>query len=369
MIDNWDQYKDLEYYPDRVCKCGCGGRIKVRSYHKYRDELPEYLPGHNGMSEEGKQRLGKHVNERQKGIPPWNKGLTKKTDPRVGKLGFKPGHAPWNKDKKGLQTAWNKDLTKETDERVLKMANSKVGHAVSPETVEKIRKANTKILNEIRVCACGECGETFECKVNSTRKFVNRDHYMRWMKNNHIDRFDHSNPVWNSGLTKETDERVKKTGEAVGKALKGYKRSDEFCRKNRENMLEAWSDPEFAKMMIEAQHRKPNKPEKRLNKFLQEILSREYQINVNAEVMTLGRKCPDFVNVNGQKKIIEMNGDWWHGEKKTGRTKEEEEHQRIDCFAQFGWKTLIIWEHELENLERLKSKILEFNNETKDNRE
>jgi len=30
MIENWDQYKDLEYYPDRVCKCGCGDRIKVR---------------------------------------------------------------------------------------------------------------------------------------------------------------------------------------------------------------------------------------------------------------------------------------------------------------------------------------------------
>ena len=45
MIENWEQYKDLEYYPDRVCKCGCGGRIKVRPSHKY-DDIPRYILGH-----------------------------------------------------------------------------------------------------------------------------------------------------------------------------------------------------------------------------------------------------------------------------------------------------------------------------------
>jgi len=48
MIENWDQYKDLEYYPDRLCACGCGGRLKVDHMHKYRDSIPEYIHGHNG---------------------------------------------------------------------------------------------------------------------------------------------------------------------------------------------------------------------------------------------------------------------------------------------------------------------------------
>ena len=50
-IKNWDQYKDLEYYPDRYCACGCGGRIKVLLYHKDRD-IPKYVNGHarRGMS-------------------------------------------------------------------------------------------------------------------------------------------------------------------------------------------------------------------------------------------------------------------------------------------------------------------------------
>ena len=41
-----------------------------------------------------------------------------------------------------------------------------------------------------------------------------------------------------------------------------------------------------------------------------------------------------------KKKIIEHFGDYWHSEKKTSRTKKEEEQQRIDCFAKEGFQTL-----------------------------
>jgi len=45
MVENWDQYKDLEYYPDRFCACGCGNRIKVQPHHKYQG-IPEYINRH-----------------------------------------------------------------------------------------------------------------------------------------------------------------------------------------------------------------------------------------------------------------------------------------------------------------------------------
>ena len=57
MIENWDKYKDKEYY-DHLCGCGCEGRIKVKSVHKYQG-IPMYLPGH------------------------WSRGLTKETDNRI----------------------------------------------------------------------------------------------------------------------------------------------------------------------------------------------------------------------------------------------------------------------------------------------
>jgi len=54
MVENWKQYRDLEYYPDRVCRCGCGGRIEVKSTHKYTG-IPLYIYGHNAQ---GKSYLG-----------------------------------------------------------------------------------------------------------------------------------------------------------------------------------------------------------------------------------------------------------------------------------------------------------------------
>jgi G:T-mismatch repair DNA endonuclease (very short patch repair protein) len=107
---------------------------------------------------------------------------------------------------------------------------------------------------------------------------------------------------------------------------------------------------------------KPNKKEIKLNTILQSLFPNEYSINVKGEVMILGGKVPDFVNINGQKKVIELFGDYWHSDEfiqRTGHSVSEED--RMDYFKQFGWDTLIIWEHELKDKNLLKEKILKFN--------
>lgn len=71
-------------------------------------------------------------------------------------------------------------------------------------------------------------------------------------------------------------------------------------------------------------------------------------------------KNPDFININGQKKIIEMFGDYWHGEERTGVPNEQHEQERIAHFAKYGYQTLVIWEHELEDTEVLLEKVLKF---------
>jgi len=45
MLENWNQYEGLEYYP-WVCECGCNGRINVQPWHKYRKSFPVYINGH-----------------------------------------------------------------------------------------------------------------------------------------------------------------------------------------------------------------------------------------------------------------------------------------------------------------------------------
>ena len=58
--------------------------------------------------------------------------------------------------------------------------------------------------------------------------------------------------------------------------------------------------------------------------------------------------------------IIEHFGDYWHSEKVTGKPNNEHELEVINFYKLFNKKCLIIWEHELNNIENVKQKINQF---------
>lgn len=95
----------------------------------------------------------------------------------------------------------------------------------------------------------------------------------------------------------------------------------------------------------------PNKSEIKLKNILNELCPREWDFVGDGQII-IGGKCPDFINVNGQKKLIELYGDYWHQGENT-RTR-----KRI--FKKYGFDTLIIWEKELKNISRLEKKIDNF---------
>jgi G:T-mismatch repair DNA endonuclease (very short patch repair protein) len=136
-------------------------------------------------------------------------------------------------------------------------------------------------------------------------------------------------------------------------------------RKQSERMLgdkNPMRQPGALRKLMKIIHIKPNKPEKFLDNLFQQFFPNQIKYigdGRDKDSIVSGR-CPDFIFTDGQKKIIEFNGDYWHGEKITGRTKEEEEQQRIAHFAKEGYQTLIIWEHELEDIDILQKKIFEF---------
>jgi len=74
-----------------------------------------------------------------------------------------------------------------------------------------------------------------------------------------------------------------------------------------------------------------------MQKFLNKHFPNEWKYVGDGEFW-LGRRNPDFMNINGEKKLIEVFGDYWH--------KGEDGKERKRYFAQYGFKTLIIWEHE-----------------------
>jgi len=96
---------------------------------------------------------------------------------------------------------------------------------------------------------------------------------------------------------------------------------------------------------------KPNKPERKLNRILQKMFPNEYRY-VGDFQFFLGGKNPDFMNINGQKKLIEVFGDYWH--------RNDNPEDRINHFKKYGFSTLVIWQRELENKEHLVKTLTEF---------
>lgn len=129
----------------------------------------------------------------------------------------------------------------------------------------------------------------------------------------------------------------------------GWRHSDESKRKISEAAKLNWQNKGYAQRTLSC--RRPNKKEVQLDNLLKELCL-PYQYVGNGQ-FTLGGKCPDFLNINGQKKLIELYGNFWH--------QGENPQNRINYFAQYGFDTLVIWEHELKQLKELKCKLLNFN--------
>jgi len=123
-------------------------------------------------------------------------------------------------------------------------------------------------------------------------------------------------------------------------------------------MKKLWSSKEFRdkqlQILLESQKRKPTSIEKRVIKIIKRYgLPFKY---VGDGKCFIAGKVPDFISCNGKRKLIEVAGDYWH-------TPEEME-ERKKYFARYGFKTLVIWEHELNKYtdEEIAEKIKIFNN-------
>ncbi len=119
----------------------------------------------------------------------------------------------------------------------------------------------------------------------------------------------------------------------------------------RRIMKEKWQDPEFAKMMWDSQCRFPNKPEQFWTEVLPERYPQlEWEYTGDFSFIING-KSPDFVSKK-YKLVIEFNGTWWHRNDIPG--------EREGIFAEKGWKTFIINEVEMQDMEKLYQRLDQF---------
>ena len=250
------------------------------------------------MSEETKRKLS----ESHKGKIPWNKNKTgiysEETLMKISKS--KKGSIPWNKNKK---------CNSPSEETRKKLSIAHKGHIVSEETKTKIGKAN---------------------KGKSS-----------WSKGKHFS-VEHRKNLSKALKGKPSNMLGKYHSEETKRKM-----SCSAVKRNKGNMA-------YWVSLHKSLHLKPNKPEIQLNKILQKLFPNEYKY-VGDLSFILGGKNPDFMNVNGQKKLIELYGDYWH--------KDDNPQDRKDLFKQFGFDTLVVWEKELKDRESLNVKLNTFHQE------
>ncbi|MFH1398958.1 MAG: DUF559 domain-containing protein [Candidatus Woesearchaeota archaeon] len=175
----------------------------------------------------------------------------------------------------------------------------------------------------------------------------------------HMKKFMKNCAGWNKG--KKLSESHKKKLLPILKRnsilCKGLKRSEETKRKLSKAAIRAWSDPiikeKTVRAVLKALQLKPNKSELKLFNILQELQPNNWQFVGDGKIIIEGF-CPDFINVNGKKLIIELNGDYWH------KNTQEKDKRKIEVYKSKGFKTLTVWEKELQNINEVKNRILKF---------
>ena len=312
------------------CECGCGEEVK---------EGRRFISGHSTRLRTSSERIeiGKKTSityrinrEIKEGKRPQPKPkycacgcgeIVKKENTYIAGHNFK-GIPKSDIHKKHLSESggWRKGHTKHNDESVKRQGESlSLLYATNPLLIEQRRMAIV--------------GDKNPAKIPEVRKKISES------------LVGEKNPMFGKHHTKEEKERQSECSKAL------------------------WTNPKYVKKILDAWGL-PNKPEKIINALLEYLLPNEYKINVKGEILILAGKRPDFVNVNGSKKVIEFNGCYHHScpicfpdGGRNGKTDGLEEAQnRINLFKQYGYETLIIWEHELEDQKALINKILSFHN-------
>lgn len=154
--------------------------------------------------------------------------------------------------------------------------------------------------------------------------------------------------IWNRGLTKETDERIRK----IAEKKRGKPRPDikELCR-----------DPDFIKRKLRGLIKRPTKPEQVLISIIKKH-NLPFHYTGNGEVF-VGTKCPDFSSNNGDNRLLEVFGRAFHDPEVSFRAEIPWHQQywgRLAYYAGLGYNCLILWDDELGNEERVINKIQRF---------
>lgn len=162
-----------------------------------------------------------------------------------------------------------------------------------------------------------------------------------------------ANAISRLGLVHSVETRKKMSLSKMGnKSRLGQVRSAGERKKVSKALTKLWQNLEFRSNIISGQllacSERPNQAEAKLLGLLQCFSGWEY---VGDGCLIIGGLSPDFVNTS-KNLVIELYGNYWH--------EGEDEDSRKRAFALFGYRTLIVWENELEDEDFLLFTICNF---------
>jgi hypothetical protein len=171
------------------------------------------------------------------------------------------------------------------------------------------------------------------------------------------------NPFYGKTHSAETRAFISKSQKEKSAFLR-LNSDPDFQAKRLVAYRKATDNPEFRRRQLKAvvdSQGGPNKAERKLDALLQRLFPGEYKYTGDGTLI-IDRMNPDFANVNGQKKLIELFGEHVHHTKKAfcKVSKRRTYRGRKRAFAEFGYKALIVWSAELKDEWSLVKKLRAF---------
>jgi very-short-patch-repair endonuclease len=127
----------------------------------------------------------------------------------------------------------------------------------------------------------------------------------------------------------------------ISTASKNHWLNQDYRNKQSKRMKSNWQNPEFIGKVMHGLHSK-TRPEQQLDTLLQQLYPNEFKYNGRYDCgVSIDGLIPDFINCNGQKKLIEMFGDYHHDDSDIA--------EKTERYAKYGFSLLVVWASELKN--------------------
>lgn len=158
------------------------------------------------------------------------------------------------------------------------------------------------------------------------------------------------NPMYGKSFSNAHKEAM---SESAKKVIKSPQHRKNLGKARKKFLSSLTYDERNAFFSIRLQGKKITSNESQLNKFLQCEFPGEWKFVGNGLFMIEGR-CPDFVNINGKKLLIEFHTG---GPNSTcGKVAKS----KVSLFEKYGYGTIVIRKSELSNVIILKEKMMNY---------